>query len=642
MTEVASKVMGFGKPFVAPFDSLTSKRQKTCSKYNPNTAGTTSATIGGSFLEVTMYIVKTAMGEENKLALGTAGGKYICEYQSATGKTDIVVYDPISGEVRGSVYNQDNATADKYVFSKLGRNGNAVIASIFPIFLTDDEFSQDYENFYKEAEAGFPDLFAAAKLIARMSDNVYYRIKDPNCSAHVKIKLDNEELPFIRSNEIRAGGVDPDDIVMGTFGVLSNPTGKTPSASEEELPSYEELIGKYKINPERELTAEEQANVEKNMISDYIVQERDVEICELIQKTTETNVPFRTFTFAGDAGCGKSTTAKAIASFIGQPFVIHTCSVNDEIYDFVGQVMPVNSNGDKAEESDVELLEKISHMEGGLTSDNVAAAIGLPVYEDIVFDPEMAYEELTGEPAVIKNKNYKAGDETFTQGEFKNHVISLWVKKTEETYQRLINASQKNSSVQKYVYTETDFIRAVKNGWVVEIQEPNVIMSEGVLVGLNGLLQEGILTLPTGEVIHRHPDNIIIFTTNIDYNGCRNMNQSVIDRSNALYVMEEPSTEGMTSRAMLLSGNTDFDMVFEMAEIIKDVAETMKKYSIEDGVCGQRSLANWAAAARFMSPYDAFMNCVLSKTSMDEESREALKKRIDESSFRPAKSRLVV
>lgn len=643
--ETASKIMGFGRSFVSPFDSLTSKRQPSPSKYNPNTAGTTQATIGGSFLEVTMYLVKTELEEEDKLAIGSAGGKYICEYRSVSGKTDIVVYDPISGKVKGSVYDATDGNAEKYVFGSSGRNGNAVIASIFPVLLTDEEFSEDYGNLLEEAKKNFPDLFVAAKLIARMSDNAYFRIKDPNCEAHVKLDLDNDELGFIRSNEIKSGGADPDELILGSFAVLSNPNGNTSSGSGVgEIPSYEEMIGKYQINPEREFTKEEEENMRLNMIENYIVQERDVEICDLIQKTTKTNVPFRTFTFSGDAGCGKSTTARAIASFVHQPFVIHTCSANDEIYDFVGQVMPVTAKDIECDDSDAELLKKICEMDGGLTTDNIATALELPVYEDISFDPEMAYEELTGEKAVLKAKKYKVGDESLTQAEFESHVVSLWMKKTEETYQRLFNVLQKSSQGvdQKYVYTETEFIKAVKYGWIVEIQEPNVIMSEGVLVGLNGLLQEGVMTLPTGEVVHRHPDNIIIFTTNVDYNGCRNMNQSVIDRSNALYVMEEPSTEGMTSRAMLMSGNTDFDMVFEMAEIIKDIADTMKKYSIEDGVCGQRSLANWAAAARFMSPYNAFNSCVLSKTSMDEESRESLKKRIDESSFRPVRSRLRV
>ena len=56
-------------------------------------------------------------------------------------------------------------------------------------------------------------------------------------------------------------------------------------------------------------------------------------------------------------------------------------------------------------------------------------------------------------------------------------------------------------------------------------------MQPGVLVGLNSMLeQSGSITLPTGEIINRHPDAVVVVTTNISYEGCRGLNQSVIDR----------------------------------------------------------------------------------------------------------------
>lgn len=72
----------------------------------------------------------------------------------------------------------------------------------------------------------------------------------------------------------------------------------------------------------------------------------------------------------------------------------------------------------------------------------------------------------------------------------------------------------KSSSGQTYRYVETDFIKALKHGYVIEIQEPSTIVQPGVLVGLNSLLeQSGSITLPTGEVIQRHPDAVVVVTT---------------------------------------------------------------------------------------------------------------------------------
>lgn len=78
-----------------------------------------------------------------------------------------------------------------------------------------------------------------------------------------------------------------------------------------------------------------------------------------------------------------------------------------------------------------------------------------------------------------------------------------------------------NASGQRFRYVETPLITAIRNGYVIEIQEPTVIANPGVLVGLNALLDRcASVTLTTGEVIHRHPDTVVVVTTNNNYAGC--------------------------------------------------------------------------------------------------------------------------
>ena len=66
-----------------------------------------------------------------------------------------------------------------------------------------------------------------------------------------------------------------------------------------------------------------------------------------------------------------------------------------------------------------------------------------------------------------------------------------------------------------------------------------VISKQGVLVGLNSLLDNcKAIQLVTGEVIERHPDTVIVITTNTEYNGCREMNRatrSVLKRYGTSY-----------------------------------------------------------------------------------------------------------
>lgn len=147
-------------------------------------------------------------------------------------------------------------------------------------------------------------------------------------------------------------------------------------------------------------------------------------------------------------------------------------------------------------------------------------------------------------------------------------------------------------------HVETDFIRALKHGYVVEIQEPTTIIQPGVLVGLNSLLeQNGTITLPTGEVIHRHPDAVVVVTTNITYEGCRGMNQAVLDRMNLAEDIDLPTPEIMVQRAMSVTGCEDDLMVGKMVQVVSDMADFCHKNGITDGSCGMRSLIDWIISA---------------------------------------------
>ena len=202
---------------------------------------------------------------------------------------------------------------------------------------------------------------------------------------------------------------------------------------------------------------------------------------------------------------------------------------------------------------------------------------------------------------------------------------------------------QANTSGQTYTYVETDFIKALKNGYVIEVQEPSTIMQPGVLVGLNSLLeQEGSVTLPTGEIIQRHPDAVVVVTTNVSYEGCRNMNQSVVDRMSLVKDIELPSPEVMVQRAMAVTGATDEYQVSQMVRVVNDMADYCRKNSITDGACGMRSLIDWVISTEISGdPYTSAMYTVVSKATADEEDREALISTVLEPIFAPKRRKAV-
>ena len=166
-------------------------------------------------------------------------------------------------------------------------------------------------------------------------------------------------------------------------------------------------------------------------------------------------------------------------------------------------------------------------------------------------------------------------------------------------------------------------------------------MQPGVLVGLNSLLEQtGSITLPTGEIINRHPDAVVVITTNISYEGCRGMNQSVLDRMSLVKDIELPSPEVMVQRVMSVTGATDEYQVSQMVQVINDMADYCRKNSISDGSVGMRSLIDWVISSEITgNVYQSALYTVISKATSDALDREALVQTILNPIFPPSRRR---
>ena len=176
------------------------------------------------------------------------------------------------------------------------------------------------------------------------------------------------------------------------------------------------------------------------------------------------------------------------------------------------------------------------------------------------------------------------------------------------------------------------------------LSQSTTIMQPGVLVGLNSLLeQNGTITLPTGEVIRRHPDAVVVVTTNISYEGCRGLNQSVLDRMNLTQDIELPAPEIMAQRAMSVTGCEDDYMVSQMVKVVNDMSDYCKKNGISDGSCGMRSLIDWIMSAEITGdPYTSALCTIISKATAEEEDRNALITSVLEPVFAPPKRKKAV
>ena len=623
MSVSINNLFNYSRSLPVPFDTMTNKKVKVASMYGAKT----ESTLCGSVIKA-VHAMCRCMNGTGEGAVGQIDtNKSVAEYKSSVGPDayHLVVFDAASGSALASVYDKNTELIEQYVAHPSQRDGAAIFFALMPFLMSDVEFDETFQEYYDQFIAGYPDMAKATESMAILCDNAYRRIKDDTCPAHINITVDKSgNLMRVSQGQLDSGSFVPTSVTAGEFTIFAK-TGAAVIKKAGVVVEHTDFVGKYPLTPGRTLSALELSLIPK-LPEWYIIPPEVVDICKHAQKTTGRPMQMRNFLLRGPAGTGKTMGAKAIAAGLGLPYMKYTCSANTEIFDFTGMIFPETdavSTGSSELDREREILKSM----GGISYANVAKLLRLPDLDDMDYDPAGVYQALTG----VENLAATVQD-----------CMSVVLEKVTEKVQALSKRTEnRQSSGQNYTYVETDFVKALKHGYLVEVQEPSTIIQPGVLVGLNSLLeQEGSITLPTGEIIRRHPDTVVIVTTNVSYEGCRQMNQSVVDRMSLVKDIELPEPEVMVQRAMAVTGCADEYLVSQMVQVVNDMADYCRKNSITDGACGMRSLIDWVISAEISGdPYLSAKYTVISKATADEEDREALITTILDPMFAPKRKR---
>lgn len=623
MSVSINNLFNYSRSLPVPFDTMTNKKVKVASMYGAKT----ESTLCGSVIKA-VHAMCRCMNGTGEGAVGQIDtNKSVAEYKSSVGPDayHLVVFDAASGSALASVYDKNTELIEQYVAHPSQRDGAAIFFALMPFLMSDAEFDETFQEYYDQFIAGYPDMAKATESMAILCDNAYRRIKDDTCPAHINITVDKSgNLMRVSQGQLDSGSFVPTSVTAVEFTIFAK-TGPAVIKKAGVVVEHTDFVGKYPLTPGRTLSALELSLIPK-LPEWYIIPPEVVDICKHAQKTTGRPMQMRNFLLRGPAGTGKTMGAKAIAAGLGLPYMKYTCSANTEIFDFTGMIFPETdavSTGSSELDREREILKSM----GGISYANVAKLMRLPDLDDMDYDPAGVYQALTG----VENLAATVQD-----------CMSVVLEKVTEKVQALSKrAEDRQSSGQNYTYVETDFVKALKHGYLVEVQEPSTIIQPGVLVGLNSLLeQEGSITLPTGEIIRRHPDTVVIVTTNVSYEGCRSMNQSVVDRMSLVKDIELPEPEVMVQRAMAVTGCADEYLVSQMVQVVNDMADYCRKNSITDGACGMRSLIDWVISAEISGdPYLSAKYTVISKATADEEDREALITTILDPMFAPKRKR---
>ena len=122
------------------------------------------------------------------------------------------------------------------------------------------------------------------------------------------------------------------------------------------------------------------------------------------------------------------------------------------------------------------------------------------------------------------------------------------------------------------------------------------------------------------------PDTVVVVTTNSEYAGCRDVNQSVISRMDLVFDLDEPTEKELVDRVAAITGCEDNDSLKGMADVVKAIQERSRELSITDGSCGMRELIAWVQSFMITgSMTESTEFTILSSLSATPENREEIR-----------------
>lgn len=597
---------------------ITRRSAMGTSKLRVLPAGTTvgMSQITSALCFALMYYIE----KSPQCALGLTSNAYIAEVllpQRSTGTTDIyevAVYNPLDGIVYSSHYNTSSGRHEAIVINpetaSKGMNSGTGIATwlaMLPTILTDDEASKQasvFEQLYRDSNfSASPDKQTeAAQVLGVFCDNVFCRVVETG-SLLLELPSGRAQAPRIPQTGILKGNYSPKSVLFGDF--KSVPTLAQLAASSTPVCD----LSPFRLTLQHALTEEEMAMIPK-LAPHHVITDNEIRCCKAVSSTWDfknEKLRITNLFLEGGAGSGKTECSITMAAVLGLPRTVVTCAPDWTSDNVIGAIYPVVDNIDSTDvsDSDMKLLKQMSTAKEGITTSAIRDYLNIPSNEEMFYDPSGTYSQLTGEEPP---DDLDAFD-----------VIARADDLVSQTIDRLLKAmtASRNGEV-AYKYVPSELVRAIKNGWLLEIQEPALIKNAGVLGMLNDVLEGGSLALPL-EVVHRHPDCVIVFTSNRDYAGCHAIEESVRDRCSHMEKMDTPDVSTMVARTMAVTEFDDVKVVTEMADAMMVLTDSASSNAIR-GVAGMRSLFNWAIAVKSGDPIEeAVLYKVIYKMTTDDD-----------------------
>lgn len=520
-------------------------------------------------------------------AVGVVNDLSIAEYKFGEDKKHIACFDMQKKQfLFAGITDDDGETFHPYILDyEEGRNGTILWLALMP-YLSNPNTSQELATIFQNLATPGDSLNEYYEMLIRgaadklpvsvlsqcfmFCDNVYYSVDRTGFDNEVKIGLPTTGVLPPVPNDLSA--YVPTDVWSGEFSLkgLTTEQKKTPKAPTV---NYDSLQCMYALD--ENMTEEQKAKAAK-MYPSYVVPKWVLKAAHNIKYNHTLALPQsmkqnNIFLF-GPPGSGKTDGAKAIASALGLPSEHISMSSNSDEFIFTGNIIPEVEGVSGLASTSLDIFNKYKDV--------------AELLEFAEMSPDTVYQEITGK----EKEDAELSD-----------VVSAYA---EAVAADKVKATKKSKNGISYKFVESVFCQAIENGWLVTIEEFTNCRDAGIAMVINQLM-DGYqqITLPTGKVIKRHPNSVIVFASNVDEAQCGEFEASTLSRLKPMYKVDMPTKDEMIKRVKSMTGFNDVPTLNKMADVIIALQKYVKEHALV-GVCGVREFAGWVLQYQANKEFD--------------------------------------
>ena len=361
----------------------------------------------------------------------------------------------------------------------------------------------------------------------------------------------------------------------------------------------------------------------------------------ICQTSHDTN-PVRNVMWRSDTGFGKSTGTRQLACILNAPHLVMTCHPGMEVQEFKSNFVPSTADGIDLDMTSVTApaVEENQTDRPPFFAESMAFVATLDEQQRVeLFDAKRFYcdvmvedTEVLAETIIGSKKDISVDDLCWLYAEVRSAFLREDpLRKKVKQLEAAVDAVpvEKKGDKPEFVHVVSNYVKAMVNGYICEIQEASRIRDSGVLVGLNEFDRPGaVIPLMNGALARRHKDAVCIITDNVGYNSCRPIDPSVLRRQGFIIDSVDLTKEQLLDRVKrntMCNDKTLLDMAYNYWHTVKEYCE---QNSITEGSVSPMELERFVQALMYdgLDCLETDLDdCIISKATSSIEDQKGIR-----------------